>query len=240
VLVTHEQTRRLIELPRQGYSLAQAIELISHKIKNLDFDKFSLKWTKPNGTQLIIREEQEFTACVEEGDKLEFQLQPIYGNQNTTPKKTQTTNTTNTNTPPKTTTPQKTTTTNNIQNTNTNMNNSKTYSTITTNTNTPPKTKQPEGNVISTFTLEAVQHGAEKVEVKAEQQGGRQFIFRCIQSRYDTEVTVALENSTLLNFILKYTAGNSIMTLTKSFNLPLAVTPSMFSIDQNVIVLTFN
>jgi len=65
-----------------------------------------------------------------------------------------------------------------------------------------------------------------------------------VASNVETDVKVLLESPTVLNFVLEYDMNEGgqrgRMTLTKTFNMPKNINPSMFTVDGTHVTLNLN
>jgi len=108
--------------------------------------------------------------------------------------------------------------------------------------NSPPP--QFSGTLITSYAMNANRSStSDKVDITV-QKNNNVVTFIPVASNSQTDVQVILETDTVLNFVLQYdiveNGQRGRMTLTKTFNMPRAIFPSMFTVDGNRVTLNLN
>eukprot|EP01130_Rhizamoeba_saxonica_P003610 TRINITY_DN1507_c0_g1_i1.p1 TRINITY_DN1507_c0_g1~~TRINITY_DN1507_c0_g1_i1.p1 ORF type:complete len:251 (-),score=62.78 TRINITY_DN1507_c0_g1_i1:310-1023(-) len=227
VRIVFETKNVFVQLPRIGYSYQQLYNGAKQKFANSEFQNFSLRWQRPSGSQMVLKEDTELENAIQEAIRskqryLNLSLHPTYGANTGSrqPAKAQPARTQPARTQPARTQPART---------------------QPARTPPPQQSRQPPAgkNTVFQFSLEAdPSSNSDKVTIDAVPEG-MTFKFTCIPSNVATDVDVVIENSKQLDFILNYDVrqGSRVgkMTLTKSFNLPRDIYPEKLTQSGNVI-----
>eukprot|EP01129_Flabellula_baltica_P000191 TRINITY_DN10240_c0_g1_i1.p1 TRINITY_DN10240_c0_g1~~TRINITY_DN10240_c0_g1_i1.p1 ORF type:complete len:273 (-),score=53.25 TRINITY_DN10240_c0_g1_i1:342-1130(-) len=257
VQVTFDQSdkKRMIECPRNNYSLDQVMQRLRDTTKNEEFSDFSIRWTRNTGAQQTIKQQNEFQMAVETALQngeyfVPLTLHPIYTGRR--PSAQASTPVRNTNTASPARTPVNTASPSRQP-----VNSpSRTFNKVagqvagspSGNTSNRPsyqpvqQQKQVNGTLITSFILGANPNaGTDKVDIQPAKTGNV-VVFTPVPSTVETEVSVVLESTTALNFVLEFdvTQNGQLgrMTLTKTFNVSGPLDPSMFTVDGMIVTLT--